>query len=195
MLRGFSHGLKNSPPDYFLHQCAHDLSVSEQRMRDSFAFLPVGKNRGSSGRYAARQQSPGLLDFIFESLVRRQKIKAIQKDGFYFLAEDEGFEPPQTESESGVLPLHKSSMHQFSADLDYYTRKAVNVKPFYKNIYFSSQGKGFPFSTDSRRYRKVFSSPSSRSMVRIYSSSRWVFGFISRRSRLPCKYFSGDAGV
>ena len=25
------------------------------------------------------------------------------------LAEDEGFEPPQTESESGVLPLHKSS--------------------------------------------------------------------------------------
>jgi len=23
-----------------------------------------------------------------------------------FLAEDEGFEPPQTESESGVLPLH-----------------------------------------------------------------------------------------
>ena len=26
-----------------------------------------------------------------------------------FLAEDEGFEPPQTESESGVLPLHKSS--------------------------------------------------------------------------------------
>ena len=27
-----------------------------------------------------------------------------------FLAEDEGFEPPQTESESGVLPLHKSPM-------------------------------------------------------------------------------------
>ena len=26
------------------------------------------------------------------------------------MAEDEGFEPPQTESESGVLPLHKSSM-------------------------------------------------------------------------------------
>ena len=25
-----------------------------------------------------------------------------------FLAGDEGFEPPQTESESGVLPLHKS---------------------------------------------------------------------------------------
>lgn len=27
----------------------------------------------------------------------------------HVLAEDEGFEPPQTESESGVLPLHKSS--------------------------------------------------------------------------------------
>ena len=26
------------------------------------------------------------------------------------MAEDEGFEPPQTESESGVLPLHKSSV-------------------------------------------------------------------------------------
>ena len=28
------------------------------------------------------------------------------------MAEDEGFEPPQTESESGVLPLHKSSISQ-----------------------------------------------------------------------------------
>ena len=28
----------------------------------------------------------------------------------FVLAEDEGFEPPQTESESGVLPLHKSSI-------------------------------------------------------------------------------------
>ena len=26
------------------------------------------------------------------------------------MAEDEGFEPPQTESESGVLPLHTSSI-------------------------------------------------------------------------------------
>ena len=35
----------------------------------------------------------------------------------FLLAEDEGFEPPQTESESGVLPLHKSSVHQHG----YYT--------------------------------------------------------------------------
>ena len=30
------------------------------------------------------------------------------------MAEDEGFEPPQTESESGVLPLHKSSIARTS---------------------------------------------------------------------------------
>ncbi len=37
--------------------------------------------------------------------------KSRYPDGYLdFLAEDEGFEPPQTESESGVLPLHKSSI-------------------------------------------------------------------------------------
>ena len=40
----------------------------------------------------------------------RQKEKPHRMVWFFFLAEDEGFEPPQTESESGVLPLHKSSM-------------------------------------------------------------------------------------
>ena len=43
----------------------------------------------------------------FESL-KCQKEKH-PKRVLFFLAEDEGFEPPQTESESGVLPLHKSS--------------------------------------------------------------------------------------
>ena len=38
------------------------------------------------------------------------KRKATPNGVAFFLAEDEGFEPPQTESESGVLPLHKSSM-------------------------------------------------------------------------------------
>ena len=43
----------------------------------------------------------------FES---QPKIKTRYPDGYLvFMAEDEGFEPPQTESESGVLPLHKSS--------------------------------------------------------------------------------------
>ena len=38
---------------------------------------------------------------------RRKKNPVTTVTGF-FLAGDEGFEPPQTESESGVLPLHKS---------------------------------------------------------------------------------------
>ena len=38
-----------------------------------------------------------------------QKEKTRRKRIRSFVAEDEGFEPPQTESESGVLPLHKSS--------------------------------------------------------------------------------------
>jgi len=52
-----------------------------------------------------------------------------------------------------------------------------------KNIFYS-QGKGSPFSSR-RRNTKVFSSPSSRSMVRIYSSSLWVWGCIRFRSLLP----------
>ena len=44
-----------------------------------------------------------------------------------FMAEDEGFEPPQTESESGVLPLHKSSMNAL-----YYTQFFAKVKHFQK---------------------------------------------------------------
>ena len=36
--------------------------------------------------------------------------KALAEASAFFMAEDEGFEPPQTESESGVLPLHKSPM-------------------------------------------------------------------------------------
>ena len=42
----------------------------------------------------------------YNSNKKRPIAKAIRR----FLAEDEGFEPPQTESESGVLPLHKSSI-------------------------------------------------------------------------------------
>ena len=44
----------------------------------------------------------------FESLSTK-KITDTRMGICYFMAEDEGFEPPQTESESGVLPLHKSS--------------------------------------------------------------------------------------
>ena len=48
------------------------------------------------------------------------------------MAEDEGFEPPQTESESGVLPLHKSSMSvPYARHGYYYTHFATNVKQFF----------------------------------------------------------------
>ena len=47
----------------------------------------------------------------FESrLILCQKENPLLMQRVFFLAEDEGFEPPQTESESGVLPLHKSSI-------------------------------------------------------------------------------------
>ena len=58
------------------------------------------------------------------------------------LAEDEGFEPPQTESESGVLPLHKSSMALFRAlrhkQHGYYSTERKKVKhyfPFLKDFF------------------------------------------------------------
>ena len=56
-----------------------------------------------------KQQSTGLLHSNrFESPTTTKKSR--YPDGYLdYLAEDEGFEPPQTESESGVLPLHKSS--------------------------------------------------------------------------------------
>ena len=46
----------------------------------------------------------------FESHAQSKRKKPIRIDELFLLAEDEGFEPPRTESESGVLPLHKSSM-------------------------------------------------------------------------------------
>ena len=42
---------------------------------------------------------------LYPNAKKSPTAKAVRR----FLAEDEGFEPPQTESESGVLPLHKSS--------------------------------------------------------------------------------------
>ena len=63
-----------------------------------------------------------------------------------FLAEDEGFEPPQTESESGVLPLHKSSMALFRLPRHkqhgYYSTEKENVKhyfPFLKEFFLLRQ--------------------------------------------------------
>ncbi len=62
----------------------------------------------------ARGSTPFLLDKIRNTIL---------VDGVSYLAEDEGFEPPQTESESGVLPLHKSSIAS--------TQREENVKNFF----------------------------------------------------------------
>ena len=56
------------------------------------------------------QQPTGLLQQIFESLSLHMQKTRYPNGYLVFMAEDEGFEPPQTESESGVLPLHKSSI-------------------------------------------------------------------------------------
>ena len=86
---------------------------------------------------------------------KRLSAKAIRR----FLAEDEGFEPPQTESESGVLPLHKSSI--CLARILLYAFRFKSQEYFSKNskyfrhqqfahscrIYSSSQGKGAPLSS------------------------------------------------
>ena len=75
------------------------------RMRDSTILLCY------CGQARSKQGSTGaLLSDWFESPPCK-KAPATKVVGA-FLAEDEGFEPPQTESESGVLPLHKSSMNR-----------------------------------------------------------------------------------
>ena len=65
---------------------------------------------GRTGRGMARGNAPFLERGCSESAggVSQKKSRRepyIVRDD---LAGDEGFEPPQTESESGVLPLHKS---------------------------------------------------------------------------------------
>ena len=60
-------------------------------------------------RPAASRCPPDICILIGSNPVQYQKEKPHRLVWFFFLAEDEGFEPPQTESESGVLPLHKSS--------------------------------------------------------------------------------------
>ena len=67
---------------------------------------------GRTGRGMARGNAPFLERGCSESAggVSQKKSRRepyIVRDD---LAGDEGFEPPQTESESGVLPLHKSSV-------------------------------------------------------------------------------------
>ena len=57
--------------------------------------------RTSSCTFNSRPQAQGLRA---DAPPKKRHAEAC----LFFLAGDEGFEPPQTESESGVLPLHKS---------------------------------------------------------------------------------------
>ena len=56
-----------------------------------------------------------------------------------FLAEDEGFEPPQTESESGVLPLHKSSIARDNMDIIQPFPKMSSTFFKFCNFYFGER--------------------------------------------------------
>ena len=61
-----------------------------------------------------KSKKPPVFELVaadgFESPTSANKKCRYPNGYLHFLAEDEGFEPPQTESESGVLPLHKSSI-------------------------------------------------------------------------------------
>ena len=75
-----------------------------------YRFVPLGQIVRCRRRQAkAEHRSAGAvhLDGIdSQSLPTKKPHPRV----WFLLAEDEGFEPPQTESESGVLPLHKSSI-------------------------------------------------------------------------------------
>ena len=76
-----------------------------QRMRASM------KSRCCRRRDRRQATVHRIVTFGWVRIPRRHNKKSRYPDRYLdFLAEDEGFEPPQTESESGVLPLHKSSM-------------------------------------------------------------------------------------
>jgi hypothetical protein len=64
------------------------------------AFCTVGAEKIGHRRYPAPFRRK-------KACIRRAK-KNRRRTSLRRLAGDEGFEPPQTESESGVLPLHKS---------------------------------------------------------------------------------------
>ncbi len=85
-------------------RCRREDFPRTRRMRDSI------KLRCRPRRAGYEQDSTGALHLDgFESLATNKKCR-YPVGYLHFLAEDEGFEPPQTESESGVLPLHKSSI-------------------------------------------------------------------------------------
>ena len=105
---------------------------------------------------ARRARLPRSLAFRWVRIPSHSKIKIPTTDVVGILmAEDEGFEPPQTESESGVLPLHKSSIcnvyiirknkQKSSYDFPFF-QKFLNFRScihFIPLLYFSKKG-GIP---------------------------------------------------
>ena len=102
-----------------------------------------------------QQLSPGQLHLDgFESQSMANKKR--HPNGWRFLlAEDEGFEPPQTESESGVLPLHKSSIWNIFI-ICKISKKSSIIFQFFKfsfsAIFLSTNSSVFLTSTSGLRY-------------------------------------------
>ena len=103
------------------HQCAHWFAMTCRRQRRVCGCKAVGRNDMLKVVTRLRLQG-GLARGVRKNLPRGCKGKGAifipwvqkkhrSKASFApAMAGDEGFEPPQTESESGVLPLHKSPM-------------------------------------------------------------------------------------
>ena len=69
-------------------------------------------------------------------MIHKEKIRNPFGLRISHLAGDEGFEPPQTESESGVLPLHKSPKWPLAEAHDYYNDFSQKVKT---NFFFFAE--------------------------------------------------------
>ena len=69
-------------------------------------------------------------------MIHKEKIRNPFGLRIFPLAGDEGFEPPQTESESGVLPLHKSPKWPLAEAHDYYNDFSQKVKT---NFFFFAE--------------------------------------------------------
>lgn len=79
-------------------------------MRDSIAVPPRAERKEyPAGTLLATVRRTVAFRWVRIPHLGKKKCR-YPKGYLHFLAEDEGFEPPQTESESGVLPLHKSSI-------------------------------------------------------------------------------------
>ena len=132
---------------YEIDRCSHPY-----RMRPAINGFSPGLKKCPLDTFLPRYAWPPLR------IPHPAKRKATPNGVAFFLAEDEGFEPPQTESESGVLPLHKSSMCQARISLYAFCQKcqeyfSKNSKYFCHQQFaqhgadYSSQGKGFPLRT------------------------------------------------